>query len=179
MTFDKNITMEKQNSSCTSPTHFDLVKEFTSQSLGIDLPNKPSKMNKEEVRFIVRMVLSEMMELCRTINSNMSETQDFFRECCLELDIPKEFDVGSKSDVEIMAEQYDSFVDAWYYMLNISAKKGVNLDKIFQVVHEANMAKRFPDGKFHRRKEDGKIIKPDGWKEPNIVNVIESMINHE
>ena len=157
-------------------SHTELVKEFTEQSLDLKLPTTPSKMNNNEVRFIVRMVLSEMLELCRTVTTNVEEAKSFFDGCCHELDIPREFHPESKSDVEIMAEQYDSFVDAWYYMLNTSVKKGVDLDKIFQVVHTANMAKRFPDGKFHRRQEDGKIIKPDGWKEPDIVSVIESMI---
>ena len=158
-------------------SHTELVKEFTEQSLGITLPTKPSKMSKEEVRFIVRMVLSEMLELCATITPNVESAFEFFKECYWSVDRPKEFNPDSKSDTEIMAEQYDSFVDAWYYMLNTAVKKGVNLDFIFRVVHEANMAKRFPDGTFHRRPEDGKIIKPEGWKEPDIVGEIKKQLD--
>lgn len=156
-----------------SLNHTDLVKEFTEQSLGICLPNNPSPMNKDEVRFIVRMVLSEMLELCTTVTPNVEEATNFLQDCCLELDIPRES--SAKNETELMAEQYDAFVDAWYYMLNTAAKKGVNLDSIFQVVHQANMNKRFPDGKFHRR-EDGKIIKPDGWKEADIVGEIDRQL---
>lgn len=164
------------NDSENIQTHTELVREFTEQSLGIKLPTKPSKMSKDEVKFIVRMVISEMLELCTTVTPNVEASFTFFKECYWEMDRPKEFVPDSKSDLEIMAEQYDSFVDAWYYMLNTAVKKGVNLDRIFQVVHSANMAKKFPDGTFHRR-EDGKVIKPEGWKEPDIVGEIQKQLD--
>ncbi len=158
-----------------SKTHTSLVREFTEQSMGVKLPTTPSKMSRNEVKFIVRMVVSEMMELCSTVTPTVRDALDLFDECVETTDNPKPFDPSSKSDVEIMAEQYDSFVDAWYYMLNMAVKKGVDLDSIFHVVHGANMAKRFPDGTFHRR-EDGKVMKPDGWKEPNIVGEIKRQL---
>jgi predicted HAD superfamily Cof-like phosphohydrolase len=156
-------------------THTSLVKEFTEQSLGVKLPIKPSKMTKEEVRFIVRMVISEMMELCTTVSPTVKDALDLFDDCIKTTDKPKPFHPETKTDTEIMAEQYDSFVDAWYYMLNTAVKKGANLDRIFQVVHGANMAKKFPDGTFHRR-EDGKVIKPEGWKEPDVVGEIQKQL---
>jgi predicted HAD superfamily Cof-like phosphohydrolase len=156
-------------------THTELVKTFTEESLDAQLRKTPCCMDKGEVKYIVRMVLSEMLELCMTVHSNAAETEAFFKECCDSLDRPKDQDWTLKSEVEVMAEQYDSFVDAWYYMLNTAVKKGVDLDRIFHVVHEANMAKRFPDGKF-RRREDGKVVKPEGWKEPNIVGEIENQM---
>ena len=160
----------KRNSSHTS-----FVKDFTEKSLGTTLPTKPSKMSKDEVKFIVRMVLSEMMELCTTVTPTVQEALELFDDCVATTDKPKPFDPETKSDTEIMAEQYDSFVDAWYYMLNTAVKKGADLDAIFKVVHRANMAKKFPDGKFHRR-EDGKVMKPDGWKEPDIVGEIKRQL---
>ena len=157
-------------------SHTNLVREFTVQSMGVKLPNKPTKMSKDEVKFIVRMVLSEMLELCATVTPNVEEAHNLFGDCCIEVDKPRAFEPETKSDVEIMAEQYDSFVDAWYYMLNTAVKKGVDLDGIFRIVHGANMAKRFPDGTFHRR-EDGKVVKPDGWKEPDIVGEIKRQMD--
>jgi hypothetical protein len=153
----------------TQLSNSDSVKLFTQESSGLTLPDTPSKMNRDEVKFITRMVFSELAELCATVTDSSSDCQKFLQECLDSIDQPKikEF----LEEEEIIAEQYDSFVDAWYYMLNCSCKKGVNLDKIFQVVHNANMNKRFPDGSFHRR-EDGKVIKPDNWKEPDIISEI-------
>lgn len=156
--------------------HTSFVRDFTEQSMGIKLPKTPTKMSRNEVKFIVRMVISEMMELCATVTPTVRDALDLFNECVETTDKPKSFDPETKSDAEIMAEQYDSFVDAWYYMLNMAVKKGVDLDEIFKVVHRANMAKRFPDGKFHRR-EDGKVMKPDGWKEPDIVGEIKRQLD--
>jgi len=173
---DSNIQNGIVDISKKFKTHTELVREFTEQSMGVKLPTTPSKMTRDEVKFIVRMVLSEMLELCTTVTPNLEEAHNLFSDCCIEVDSAKPFDVSTKNDIEIMAEQYDAFVDAWYYMLNTSVKKGVDLDGIFDKVHQANMAKKFPDGTFHRR-EDGKVIKPEGWKEPDILGEIENQIN--
>merc|ERR1719410_446237 len=69
---------------------------------------------------------------------------------------------------EVIGEQADAMVDIWYYSLNAMAKKGVNLSSIFDLVHSANMAKRDPQtGRFIKR-GDGKIVKPKGWRAPNV-----------
>ena len=73
---------------------------------------------------------------------------------------------------EIIANQHDAFVDIYYYSLNCSAKNGVNLSSIFKLVHDANMAKKDPESGRFLRREDGKIIKPAGWVEPNITEEI-------
>lgn len=42
----------------------------------------------------------------------------------------------------------------------------VPIQEIFAIVHEANMAKLWPDGKPRYRESDGKVLKPDGWIPP-------------
>ena len=166
------IPPKKSSTKLIFDSHTSLVRQFTEESIGTTLPKTPSPMSKEEVKFAVRMVVSEMLELCTTVCNSSEEAIELLDLCVAESDHPKEFHLSSKSKEEIMAEQYDSFVDAWYYMLNSSVKKGADLDSIFHIVHQANMAKRFPDGNFYRR-EDGKVLKPDGWKEPDIVGEIQ------
>ena len=63
-----------------------------------------------------------------------------------------------------IAEQADALVDAIYYICDFAATHGINLDPIFCIVHGANMQK-VVDGKVTRR-EDGKVLKPDGWENP-------------
>lgn len=171
----------------TSPPRFDLttfgmttlsnaeqVKEFTEGSMGKTLPSIPSPMNKDEVRFIVRMVLSEMAELVQTVTCSPIETLQMMHEC-VGADLKMDYKPASPDDPHydrlVSAQQYDAFVDAWYYMLNAACKKGCNLSKIFDEVHKANMNKRQPDGTWLRR-EDGKVVKPEGWKEADIVECI-------
>lgn len=40
------------------------------------------------------------------------------------------------------------------------------IQDIFPFVHEANMAKLWPDGKPRYRESDGKVLKPEGWIPP-------------
>ena len=61
-------------------------------------------------------------------------------------------------------EQADALVDAIYYICDTAVRHGMNLDPLFSIVHRANMQK-VVDGKVIRR-EDGKILKPEGWEDP-------------
>lgn len=62
------------------------------------------------------------------------------------------------------AEQADALVDAIYYLCDTAVRHGLNLDRVFDIVHGANMAK-VVDGRVIRR-DDGKILKPEGWVDP-------------
>lgn len=48
-------------------------------------------------------------------------------------------------------------------------------DVAFHEVHKTNMMKIGPDGKVKRR-EDGKILKPEGWQPPNLSQFLESSL---
>ena len=63
-----------------------------------------------------------------------------------------------------ITEQADALVDAIYYICDCAVRHGMNLDKLFDIVHRANMQK-VVDGKVIRR-EDGKIMKPASWQDP-------------
>lgn len=150
------------------------VLEFTEGSTGIKCPSEPSPMNLEEIRFIVRMVQSELAELVRTRIPDADRALAFMHEC-VGADLKPNYTPLSPEDpdykTKMCAEQYDAFVDAWYYMLNAACKKGCNLSLLFEHVHRANMNKRQPDGSWLRR-ADGKVEKPKGWKEADMVAAI-------
>jgi len=63
-----------------------------------------------------------------------------------------------------VAEQADALVDAIYYICDTAVRHGMNLDRVFDIVHGANMQK-VVDGRVIRR-DDGKIMKPEGWQDP-------------
>lgn len=62
-------------------------------------------------------------------------------------------------------EQADAMIDLMYFALGTLVEMGVKPDKLFEIVHSANMDKLWSDGKPHYN-EDGKTIKPEGWKDP-------------
>ena len=65
---------------------------------------------------------------------------------------------------DTISQQADALVDAIYYICDTAVRHGMNLDPIFAIVHSANMGK-VVDGKVIRR-DDGKILKPAGWVDP-------------
>ncbi|MEM3061914.1 MAG: hypothetical protein QW303_00010 [Nitrososphaerota archaeon] len=145
------------------------VREFTEESLDIKLPNHPRLMNENEVIFLVKMMLDELYELLLTVQDQYNARKTL-NSLISNLEEHNSL-INTNEEDKIIAAQMDALVDSHYYALNAAAKVGCNLQPIFKLVHNANMAKKFPDGTFHRR-DDGKVIKPPGWKEPDIINEI-------
>ncbi len=147
----------------------DKVREFTDGSQGSVL-HQPNPMNQQEVSFIVSMVLSEIVELVQTVCETDKEVIDFIIQR-VKTDL-NQYERSDDEDV-IASDQADAAVDMIYYLYNCFGKKGINLSRVFDLVHEANMAKRDPKtGKFIRRELDGKILKPKHWKPPDILSEI-------
>jgi len=132
-------------------------------------------MTRDDVMFITRMVMSELCELACTVTQTPEERDELLQTALESRDPCKNFNYESRS--ELIGAQFDALVDAWYYSLNVAARHGVNMSKIFDLVHQANMNKRDPEtGKFLRRESDGKVIKPAGWQSPDITAEIQRQI---
>lgn len=87
----------------------------------------------------------------------------------------------------LMVEEFQEFVGAWcssdlvgiadaladliYVAIGCAGAYGIPLAKVFAEVHRSNLAKLGPDGKPVVR-EDGKIIKPEGWQKPDIARIL-------
>jgi predicted HAD superfamily Cof-like phosphohydrolase len=152
-------------------SYYQKVKEFTEESLQIKTPSSPQKMSRDEVKFLISMVLSELTEIAETVTSSPQEAQDFVSSC-IGVDSHSEIP-EMRSDQDLIVEQLDGCVDAVYYILNACAKKGMNFDLAFDEVHRANLDKRDPiTGNFIRRESDGKIMKPPSWKPRNLKEVL-------
>ncbi|MHA1344712.1 MAG: hypothetical protein ACTSQG_12040 [Promethearchaeota archaeon] len=152
-------------------TNAEDVKEFTEGYLNMKCPDKPIAIPRDQVFFLIRMVMSELDELACTVTQNEEECNQFMLDALKNIDKCQKYNYDSQ--VTTIGAQADACVDAWYYMLNIAAKHGQNLSKLFDVIHAANMDKRDPETKqFLRRSSDGKVMKRPGWKEPNIDAVI-------
>lgn len=67
---------------------------------------------------------------------------------------------------ETLTGQADAMIDTIYLALGTLVEMGVKPEALFNIVHEANMSKIWPDGKPHYRAEDGKVVKPPTWQDP-------------
>lgn len=61
--------------------------------------------------------------------------------------------------------------DLIYVVYGTALHYGIDLDAVVAEIHRANMAKRWPNGTV-RRREDGKILKPDGWRPADVAGVL-------
>lgn len=150
------------------------VKTFTQES-GFSCPDKPQALDKASVQFMLNMCVSELVELAQTVADSPEEAVNMVL-AGVNVDLNTNYK-KPETEVEIIAEQADAVVDCWYYALNTLAKHGINASKVFNVVHSANMNKKFPDNKFHKR-EDGKILKPEDWSPPDIIQEIKNQIKN-
>lgn len=68
-------------------------------------------------------------------------------------------------------EVLDALGDILYLTYGLAVAAGYDLDEAFDRIHAANMAKVGADGKV-RRREDGKILKPNGWTPPDMTDLV-------
>ena len=74
-------------------------------------------------------------------------------------------------------DQADAMVDLMYFALGTLVEMGVKPGRLFDIVHDANMKKLWPDGKVHYA-ADGKVIKHPSWMppEPKLMEEIERQL---
>lgn len=85
------------------------------------------------------------------------------------------YDACDDRDITAMA---DALVDIMVVTLGAGSAAGIDLGPLFAEVHRTNMAKVGPDGKVIRR-EDGKVLKPEGWEPPRIQKLLEIQIERK
>lgn len=78
-------------------------------------------------------------------------------------------DAMDKKDLVKIA---DGGADAIVVILGAMVAYGIDLRPIWDEVHKTNMAKK--GGKL---REDGKLLKPEGWKPPDIAKLIKEQQN--
>jgi predicted HAD superfamily Cof-like phosphohydrolase len=69
-----------------------------------------------------------------------------------------------------IVEIADALADIIYIACGTAVSYGIPLDRVFAEVHRSNMAK-LVDGKPISR-EDGKILKPEGWTPPDTKGAV-------
>lgn len=71
-----------------------------------------------------------------------------------------------------MLEIADGMADLIYVTVGAALEFGIPLDRVWAVVQQANMAKVDPTTGKVRKRDDGKVLKPEGWQPPDIAAAI-------
>jgi predicted HAD superfamily Cof-like phosphohydrolase len=83
-----------------------------------------------------------------------------------------EIDDEPADEAEVLAHIGDAIADSIYVLIGTALEFGIPLPKIWDAVQAANMAKVDPTTGKVRKREDGKVLKPEGWTPPDIEGII-------
>ncbi len=73
---------------------------------------------------------------------------------------------------ELMVDIADGIVDAIYVLAGCGVTMGIPLGEVWHEVQRSNMAKVDPETGKVRRRDDGKILKPEGWTPPDVKKAL-------
>lgn len=71
-----------------------------------------------------------------------------------------------------LVEIADALADSIYVIVGTALEYGIPLDHVWKAVQSSNMAKVDPTTGHVRKREDGKVLKPEGWRSPDIRGVL-------
>jgi predicted HAD superfamily Cof-like phosphohydrolase len=89
------------------------------------------------------------------------------KEALILIEQPVQQGHGSPNVIEMA----DALADLVYFAYGAAVCFGIDLDVVFEEVHNSNMRKLQPDGTVKYR-YDGKVVKPDDWSPPRVAHVL-------
>ncbi len=130
------------------------------------IKDSPGFPDKERVHLQTKLVVEEVCELLDALYGGDGGIREKFSSMT----------PSYNGDVKDLTEVSDACADIIYVVVGLSLALGIPLNEIWTEVHKSNMEK-FHDGVLLKR-ADGKVIKPEGWKPPDIMGIIKSKMEN-
>ena len=144
--------------------HFNKVKTFH-HLMDERTQEEPKAWDVKGATYRAAFKVEELVEFVRASSHSEEEFQQAIRDLHQALDISAD-KVSQKIPAEsTLVGQVDALIDTLYFTYGSFVLMGVDPERIFEIVHQANMAKIFPDGKAQFDPVTHKILKPEGWEE--------------
>ncbi|PIH59023.1 HAD family hydrolase [Paenibacillus sp. LK1] len=158
-------------------TNFEKVREFQ-KAFNCPAPEEPTALDDKLVTNRANFIMEEVVELLyASSNGNKLKFNEFVHNLIKSIYDTYDKQLTKPFPEDRLIGQIDALIDIKYFAEGGLVEASVIPDKIFDIVHNANMQKIFPDGKPHYN-EVGKVIKPDRWEapEPKIEEEIKRQI---
>ena len=156
--------LAKQEAFVSEDPHFNKVKEFHSVMDG-ETQECPIAWQQEDALHRSDFKIEEIVEFVRAASASEEAFDEGVAHLHAVLDKAADKVRGKIPTGVSLTGQVDALVDVLYLTYGSFALMGVDPEKVFDIVHEANMGKIFPDGKAHYDPVTHKILKPDDWEE--------------
>ncbi|MDH6365720.1 putative HAD superfamily Cof-like phosphohydrolase [Enterococcus sp. PF1-24] len=144
---------------------FEMTEAFH-DLFGPEKPATPIAFSKENAGFRAGFKVEELVEFLYAAADNDATVFTELIEGLHENVETAKNKVLAKNEAvaDVLVGEVDALVDLLYFTYGSFTLLGVDPTKIFEIVHEANMNKCFPDGKPHYHPVTNKVLKPDNWQ---------------
>ena len=144
--------------------HFNKVKAFH-HLMDERTQEEPKAWDVKGATHRAAFKVEELVEFVRASSHSEEEFQQAIRDLHQALDISAD-KVSQKISAEsTLVGQVDALIDTLYFTYGSFVLMGVDPERIFEIVHQAIMAKIFPDGMAQFDPVTHKILKPEDWEE--------------
>ena len=144
--------------------HFNKVKTFH-HMMDERTQEEPKAWDIEGATHRAGFKIEELVEFVRAASSSEEEFQESLASLHKAVNKAAEKVVAKTPAKQDLVGQVDALIDSLYFTYGSFVLMGVDPERIFDIVHQANMGKIFPDGKAHFDPLTHKILKPDDWEE--------------
>ncbi|WP_165003897.1 MULTISPECIES: HAD family hydrolase [unclassified Enterococcus] len=150
----------------TEETPFQKVEDFHKR-FDPRIPEMPTAFSEQEAVYRAAFKIEELVELiAATSNGQKEQLHTSVTKLHQALDQAEEKMLKKSGwGEQPLIEQVDALTDILYFTYGSFSLLGVDPTVIFDIVHQANMGKLFPDGKPHYDPVTNKVLKPDNWQE--------------
>lgn len=167
---DKRITAWVDNSQIdeykpkkvNKKSQFEQVREFH-KTFNCPAPEVPTPLSDKLAINRAAYIVEEVIELLYASAGNKERFDEFYAELIKRASGSYKKQLSKAFPKYKLTGQIDAFADILYFANGGFVEMSVIPDQIYNIVHQANMGKIFPDGKPHYD-EVGKVIKPDNWE---------------
>ncbi|MDK4372902.1 HAD family hydrolase [Enterococcus faecium] len=145
-------------------------------------PEIPTTFTENEAHTRAAFKIEELVEFVAATSPNKEQLHEAVMLLHEALDKAEEKILGKTQwGSDPLVEQVDALTDILYFTYGSFSLLGIVPDRIFEIVHQANMGKLFPDGKPHYDPVTNKVLKPENWQmeyapEPKIAAEIQRQI---
>jgi predicted HAD superfamily Cof-like phosphohydrolase len=112
----------------------------------------------------------------RLIEEEVTETFDAWKVAVMAIASDS---FNSEKTVTDVTEVTDGLIDTIYVCIGMLHSLGINSQAAWDEVHGSNMTKIDPATGFVIRRDDGKILKPEGFRQPDLAKVVRMSWNIE
>ncbi|MFB8506490.1 HAD family hydrolase [Enterococcus durans] len=166
----------------TEETPFQKVEDFH-RIFDPRSPESPTAFTSKEASYRAGFKIEELVEMvAATAENDPQKLHQAVDELHDALDkAERKMYTKTNWGKEPLIEQVDALTDILYFTYGSFSLLGVDPTNIFDIVHQANMGKLFPDGQPHYHPVTNKVLKPADWEqnyapEPKIAKEIQRQI---